>query len=116
VTLRPAGKADPGYFRRRNSANAAGDDQAAPRFDALYEQGNRNDLGEQERGEIAVIESFLSRQLDQNEIEAAATSVIAEMGGMGIKDMNRVMVALRERFSGAIDLSRAAAVVKRLLG
>ena len=82
----------------------------------LYQQGNRSDLAQQEREEIGIIESFLPRQLDQNEIEAAAASVIAEVGGAGIKDMNRVMAALRERYSGAIDLSRAAAVVRWLLG
>jgi uncharacterized protein len=82
----------------------------------LYEQGNRIDLAQQEREEIAVIESFLPRQLDQNEIEAAAALIIAETGVTGVKDMSRVMAALRERYSGAIDLSRAAAVVRRLLG
>jgi len=82
----------------------------------LYQQGNRSDLAQREREEIGVIESFLPRQLDQNEIEAAAASVISEKGGAGIKDMSRVMAALRERYSGTIDLSRAAAVVRRLLG
>jgi uncharacterized protein len=53
---------------------------------ALYEQGNRVDLAQQEREEIAVIESFLPRQLDQNEIEAAAASVIPETGAAGIKE------------------------------
>jgi uncharacterized protein len=83
---------------------------------ALYEQGNRVDLAQQEREEIAVIESFLPRQLEQNEIEAAAASVITEIGAAGVKDMGRVMAALRERYAGVIDLSQAAAVAKRLLG
>jgi uncharacterized protein len=82
----------------------------------LYQQGNRSDLAQREREEIGVIESFLPRQLDQNEIEAAAATVIAEIGRASIKDMSRVMAALRERYSGAIDLSRAAAVLRRLLG
>ncbi len=83
---------------------------------ALYEQGKRADLAQQEREEIAMIESFLPRQLEQSEIEAAAMSVIAEIGAAGIKDMSRVMAALRERYAGVIDFSRAAAVVRRLLG
>lgn len=81
----------------------------------LYEQGNRIDLAQQEREEIAVIESFLPRQLAENEIEAAAVSVIAGIGATGLKDMGRVMAALRERYAGVIDLSQAVAVVKRLL-
>jgi uncharacterized protein len=83
---------------------------------ALYEQGNRTDLAQQEREEITVIESFLPRQLEQNEIETAAASVIAETGAVGIRDMGRVMATLRERHTGVIDLSQAAAVVRRLLG
>ena len=83
---------------------------------ALYEQGNRADLVQQERQEIAIIESFLPRQLDQAEIEAAALSVIAETGAAGIKDMSRVMAALRERYAGTIDFSETGAIVKRLLG
>ena len=82
----------------------------------LYEQGNRIDLAQQEREEIAIIESFLPRQLNENEVEAVTASVIAEIEGTDIKDMSRIMAALRERYSGAIDLGRAAAVVRRLLG
>jgi uncharacterized protein YqeY len=59
----------------------------------LYEQGNRQDLAQQEREEIVVIESFLPRQLDKSEIESAVVSVIAETGAAGIKDMGRVMAA-----------------------
>jgi uncharacterized protein len=82
----------------------------------LYEQGNRVDLAQQESEKIAVIGSLLPRQRKPNEIKAGAASVISEIGGAGIKDMSRVMAALRERYAGAIDLSRAAAVVRRLLG
>jgi uncharacterized protein YqeY len=83
---------------------------------ALYRQGNRPELAEQEEEEIAVIESFLPQQLDDAAIEAAARAAIAETGAAGIKDMGRVMAALRERHAGVIDLARAGAVVKRLLG
>ena len=83
---------------------------------ALYEQGNRPDLAQQEREEIAVIESFLPRQLGETEIEAAATAVIAETEAAGIKDMSKVMAALRERHAGMIDFGRAGAIVRRLLG
>ena len=82
---------------------------------ALYEQGNRPDLAQQEREEIVVIESFLPRQLDESEIESAAVSIIAETGAAGFKDMGRVMAALRERYTGVIDFRLAGVSVKRLL-
>lgn len=83
---------------------------------ALYEQGERPDLVQQEREEIAVIESFLPQQMSEDEIAAAAQAAIAETGAAGIKDMGKVMAALRSRHSGIIDFSRAGAVVRRLLG
>jgi hypothetical protein len=83
---------------------------------ALYQQGNRPELAEREAEEITVIESFLPRQMDEAGIEAAAKAAIAESGAAGIKDMGKVMAALRERHAGVIDLTRAGATVKRLLG
>jgi uncharacterized protein YqeY len=83
---------------------------------ALYEKGNRADLVRQEIEEIAVIESFLPSQLDEGEIEAAARAVIAETGATKISDMGKVMAALRERHPGTIDLGRAGAIVRQLLG
>jgi uncharacterized protein YqeY len=82
----------------------------------LYEKGNRADLVRQEREEIAVIESFLPHQLDEVEIEAAAKAVIAETGAVKTGDMGKVMAVLRERHAGAINLGRAGAIVRRLLG
>ena len=82
---------------------------------ALYEQGNRPELARQESEEIAVIESFLPRQMGDVGIEAAAKTAIADSGAVGIKDMGKVMAALRERHAGIIDLARAGAIVKRLL-
>ena len=82
----------------------------------LYERGGRQDLAERERGEIAVIESFLPRQLGGDEIEAAAKAAIAAIGAVGVRDMGKVMAALRERHAGTIDFARAGQVVKRLLG
>jgi uncharacterized protein len=83
---------------------------------ALYEQGNRADLAQKEREEIAIIESFLPRQFDNDEIEAAANTVITEIRAAGGKDFGKVMTALRERYAGVIDLGRAGAIVRRLLG
>ena len=83
---------------------------------ALYEQGNREDLAQQEREEIAVIEGFLPNQLEQSQIEAAVAAAIGETGAAEVKDMGRVMGVLRERYDGVIDLARAGAIAKRLLG
>jgi uncharacterized protein len=83
---------------------------------ALYQQGNRPDLAEQESEEIAVIESFLPRQLGEDEIEAAAKAAIVETGAATVKDLGKVMAVLRERHGGVIDLGRAGGIVRRLLG
>jgi uncharacterized protein len=83
---------------------------------ALYEQGNRADLAQQEREEVAVIESFLPRQLDEGETEAALRAAIAETGAASVKDVGKVMAMLRERHVGVIDLGRAGAIARRLLG
>jgi uncharacterized protein len=83
---------------------------------ALYQQGNRPDLAEQESEEIAVIESFLPRQLGEDEIEAAAKAAIVETGAATVKDLGKVMAVLRERHGGVMDLGRAGGIVRRLLG
>ena len=83
---------------------------------ALYRQGNRPELAQQEEEEIAIIESFLPRQMSDDEIAAAAKAAIADTGAAGPKDMGRVMAALRERHAGVMDMAKAGAAVKRLLG
>ena len=83
---------------------------------AMYRQGNRPELAQQEEEEIAVIESFLPQQMTDEDIAAAARGAIAETGAAGVKDMGKVMTALRERHAGVIDMGKAGAVVKQLLG
>jgi uncharacterized protein YqeY len=83
---------------------------------ALYRQGNRPELAEREEQEIAVIESFLPKQMSDGEIAAVAKAAIAEIGAAGIKDMGKVMSVLRDRHAGVVDMARAGAVVKQLLG
>jgi uncharacterized protein len=82
---------------------------------ALYRQGNRPELAQQEEEEIAVIESFLPQQMSEGEIAAAVGAAIADTGAAGIKDMGKVMAVLRERHAGIIDMARAGPVVKQLL-
>ena len=82
---------------------------------ALFEQGKRADLAQQEAEEIAIIESFLPRQMSDDEIAAAARAAIAETGAADLRDMGKAMGLLRERHAGVIDLARAGAIVKQLL-
>lgn len=81
----------------------------------LYEQGNRQDLAQQEREEIVVIERFLPKQMGEGEMAEAISAVVAEIGVSSIKDMGRVMAALKQRYSGQMDFSKASALVKHRL-
>ena len=81
----------------------------------LYEQGNRQDLAQQEREEIGIIERFLPKQMDEADMGAAVSAVIAEVGARSIKDMGRVMAALKQRHAGQMDFSKAGALVKQRL-
>ncbi len=82
----------------------------------LYEKGGRPELAEKERGEIVVIERFLPKALSDAETEAAIKGVIAAVGAQSVKDMGKVMAALREKYAGQIDPSKASQTVKKLLG
>ena len=81
----------------------------------LYRQGNRPELAAKEEAEIAVIESFLPAQMDEAGISEAVLAAIAETGAAGIKDMGKVMAALRATHGAALDMSRAGPVVKAKL-
>jgi uncharacterized protein YqeY len=80
-----------------------------------YAQGGRQDLVEQEEGEIAVIEEFLPQQMSEEETRAAVEALVAELGATGLKDMGRTMAALKERFAGRMDFGKASGLVKGLL-
>lgn len=82
---------------------------------ALYEQGGRLELADQERAEIKVIERFLPTQMSEAEVAAAVREVIAEVGAQGLKDMGRTMAALKQRYAGQMDFAKASALVKQVL-
>jgi uncharacterized protein len=82
----------------------------------LYEKGNRPELAEKERGEIAIIERFLPKAMSDTEAEAAIKDVIAATGAASIKDMGKVMAALKEKYAGQLDPSKSSQIVKKLLG
>jgi len=82
---------------------------------AVYRQGGRPELAENEEAEIAVIRGFMPRQMDADEAKAAIQAVIAETGAASIKDMGKVMAVLKERFAGQMDFSKASAATKDAL-
>ncbi|HTH96243.1 MAG TPA: GatB/YqeY domain-containing protein [Stellaceae bacterium] len=82
---------------------------------ALYLQGGRQELADQESEEIAVIERFLPKQMDEAEAKTAIQAVIKEIGAAGIKDMGRTMAALKERHAGQMDFQKASGLVKEAL-
>jgi len=81
----------------------------------LYDKGGRPELAEAERGEVTVIERFLPQQMSEEEARAAIQAIVAELGASSVKDMGRVMAALKERHAGQIDMSKASGLVKGAL-
>jgi len=81
----------------------------------MYEKGGRDDLVEQEKREIEIIQSFLPQQMSAEEIAAAVAAVIADTGASGLKDMGKAMGALRERHAGRMDFGAASALLKEKL-
>ncbi len=79
---------------------------------ALYEKGNRADLADKEKAEIAVIERFLPQQMDEAAVDAAVREAIAAAGATSIKDMGGVMAALKGKYAGQMDFAKASAAVK----
>ena len=80
-----------------------------------YEEAGRLDLSERELSEIQVIEYFLPRQLNGDEIEIEVTKVIDEQGASSIRDMGRVMACLKDRFTGQMDFGSVGPIVKKKL-
>lgn len=81
-----------------------------------YEEGGRLELADKELSEITVIETFLPRQLDDAETEAAVAAAIEEVGAESIRDMGKVMGALKARFTGQMDFGKVGPLVKGKLG
>ena len=81
----------------------------------LYEKGGRPELAAQEKGEIAIISSYLPQQMSDVEAGAAISVLLQEINAETMKDMGRAMAALRERFAGKMDFGRASGKIKELL-
>jgi len=82
----------------------------------IYDKGNRPELAAQEREEIAIIREFMPRQMSAEEARTAISAVIAEVGAGSVKDMGKVMGALKARYAGQMDFGKAGGLVKELLG
>ena len=81
-----------------------------------FTNGGRLELAAAEQAEIAVIESYMPKQMSEAEVKAAASALIAQLGAAGVKDMGKVIAAMKEKYSGQIDFGKASALVKGLLG
>ncbi|MSO74266.1 MAG: GatB/YqeY domain-containing protein [Alphaproteobacteria bacterium] len=80
-----------------------------------FEAGGRVDLAQQEAEEIVIIERFLPEQLGQAQMEAAIKEAVAELGAKTIKDMGKTIQALKAKYAGQMDFSKASAILKQLL-
>jgi uncharacterized protein YqeY len=82
----------------------------------LYEKGGRPELAQQEGEEIAIISAYLPKQMSDAEMAAAIEMAISETGAAGMKDMGKVVGALKAKFAGQMDFAKASAMVKAKLG
>ncbi len=82
----------------------------------LYDKGGRPELAKQERDEIAIIQGYLPKQMSEAETKAAIEAAIKETGAAGMKDMGKVIGALKGKYAGQMDFAKVSALVKAALG
>ena len=78
----------------------------------MYQQGGREDLAQKEKAEIEVIQQFLPQQMSEDEISAAIEEIITQTGASSIKDMGKVMGALKAKYAGKMDFAIASGLIK----
>ena len=81
----------------------------------MFMDGNRPELAEKERKEIAVIERFMPKQMSEAEVEAVVKKLIGETGASSMKDMGKIMGALKSQYAGQLDMGKANGIIKNLL-
>lgn len=81
-----------------------------------FDQGGRPEMAQSERGEIAVIQSFMPKQLSEDEAKVVVSGIIKAVGATSVKDMGKVMAELKLKYAGQMDMAKAGAIVKALLG
>ena len=82
----------------------------------MFEQGGRDELAAVEKSELAVIEGFMPAQMSENDTKAAIAAIIADVGAEGMKDMGKVVGALKARHGSQLDMGKASGLVKAALG
>ena len=82
----------------------------------IYQKAGRSELAAQEREEIEIISAYMPKQMSDLDAAEAISGLIKELEAATLKDMGRTMAALKQRFSGQMDFSKAGAMVKKLLG
>lgn len=82
---------------------------------STYDEAGRIELAEREREEMSIIRDFMPRQLSQDEVQSAINAVIAETSATSIRDMGRIMGALKDKYAGQMDFGKVGAQVKALL-
>ena len=82
---------------------------------AIYDANNRPELADGERGEVAVISSYLPKQMSDDEVNAAIAAIVKETGAAGMKDMGKVIAALKAKYAGQMDFGKASGIVKTML-
>jgi uncharacterized protein len=82
----------------------------------IFQQQNRADLAQKETEEIAVIEKFLPKQLDETALKTAVAEIIAELGASGLGDLGKVMGVASKQLAGQADGKTISTMVKSLLG
>ncbi|MEZ5829805.1 MAG: GatB/YqeY domain-containing protein [Dongiaceae bacterium] len=83
---------------------------------AMYQKAGRQELVDQEQGEINIIERYLPKKMSEGETNAAVAAVVSELGASSIKDMGKVMATLKERYAGRMDFAKVGQQVKQKLG
>jgi uncharacterized protein YqeY len=82
----------------------------------IYTEGGRPELAAKEQAEITVIERFLPKQMNEEETKAVLSGIITKIGAAGMKDMGKVMAELKAQYAGQVDMGKASALIKSLLG
>ncbi|MEK9825479.1 MAG: GatB/YqeY domain-containing protein [Methylotenera sp.] len=83
---------------------------------AAYESANRNDLADVEKFEVSVLQTYLPQQLTEDEIKTVLEKVVTETGASGIKDMSKVMAAIKPLVAGRADMGKISGLIKARLG
>jgi len=83
---------------------------------AAFDLGGRPELAQNERDEMAIIQSYMPKQMDEAEAKAAVASVIASVSATSIKDMGKVMAELKSKYAGQMDMAKVGGIVKAMLG